>query len=217
TTADVWTGGSRRFLGVTAHWLDSDTLERKSTALACQRFSGTHSFDAIASLLSSIHSSFGLRPDTIQATVTDNGSNFVKAFKELGIQGSFISQDSGHTADQPSDDWSDTDSQVAEMSEEFSEACEKILPTHYRCASHTLNLIASTDIVKAINTDADLKRKHESVLKKCKTLWKLLRSAKKRETLKSILGVSIQKPVITRWNLTYDCFEQLIKLIKRGA
>lgn len=48
-------------------------------------------------------------------------------------------------------------------------------------------------------------------LKKCKALWKL-RSAKKREELKSMLGISIQRPVITRWNLTYDCFRQLINI-----
>ncbi|CAD6240929.1 GSCOCG00012593001-RA-CDS, partial [Cotesia congregata] len=61
------------------------TLERKSAAIACKRFYGMHSFDAIVNQLSSIHSSFGLTSQYIRATVTDNGSNFVKAFREFGV------------------------------------------------------------------------------------------------------------------------------------
>ncbi|XP_043282531.1 uncharacterized protein [Venturia canescens] len=90
TTADVWTGGARRFLGVTVSWIDSKTLKRKSAALACKRFSGTHSYDAIANLLSDVHTSFGLTPETIRATVTDNASNFGKVFRKLGIEESDI-------------------------------------------------------------------------------------------------------------------------------
>jgi len=40
TTADVWTGRRRSFLGVTAHWIE--TFKRKSVALACRRFAGNN-------------------------------------------------------------------------------------------------------------------------------------------------------------------------------
>lgn len=66
--------------------IDGETLDRKSAAISCKRFAGTHSFDAIANILSSIHLSFGLTPATITATVTDNASNFEKAFRLLGLQ-----------------------------------------------------------------------------------------------------------------------------------
>ncbi|CAG5096883.1 Protein of unknown function [Cotesia congregata] len=136
TTADVWTGGSRRFLGVTVSWIHPGSLEHKSAAIACRRFYGTHSFDAIAEQLSDIHSSFRLTAQSIRATVTDNGSNFVKDFKEFGIE--------------------------------------------------ALN-----------DTFAD---KY------------ILRSPKTSESLKSYLGVSLKRPVVTRWNSTYDCINQLLSV-----
>lgn len=40
TTADVWSAKRRSFLGVTAHWIDAETFERKSVALACRKFGG---------------------------------------------------------------------------------------------------------------------------------------------------------------------------------
>lgn len=102
--------------------------------------------------------------------------------------------------------------EMPELSSDFSDSCDRILPIHCRCASHTLNLIASTDIVKAIAADEGLKRKHKSVMNKCSSLWKLLRSPKKRELIKEELGVAISKPVVTRWNSSYDCLTQLVKL-----
>ena len=36
TTADSWTAHCRAFLGVTCHWLDPATLERKHVVLACK-------------------------------------------------------------------------------------------------------------------------------------------------------------------------------------
>ncbi|EZA50876.1 hypothetical protein X777_10884, partial [Ooceraea biroi] len=85
TTADIWTAANRRFMGVTVHWICQKTLERKSAAIVCRRFLGSHTWRNIGDLLMEINSSFGVNHEKIVSTVTDNGSNFVKAFRELGI------------------------------------------------------------------------------------------------------------------------------------
>ena len=72
--------------------IDEATLKRESATLACTRFKGVHSFDKIAEKLQDIHGEFGLNSKKIIATVTDNGSNFVKAFKEYGINTKFLSE-----------------------------------------------------------------------------------------------------------------------------
>ncbi|XP_076295239.1 uncharacterized protein LOC143216244 [Lasioglossum baleicum] len=79
TTADIWSGKHRSFLGVTVHWI-TENYERKSAALGCRRFRGTHSYDRIKHLLHCMHREFDLDAEKIVATVTDNASNFVKAF-----------------------------------------------------------------------------------------------------------------------------------------
>ena len=85
TTADVWSTKKRSFLGVTCHWIN-DSFERESCALACDRFQGSHTFDKIAEKLQFWHDMYGLSPEKISKTVTDNASNFIKAFKEFGLK-----------------------------------------------------------------------------------------------------------------------------------
>lgn len=80
TTADIWTANNRSYMGVTLHWISRSTLERNKAALACRRIRGRHTYDVIGAEIENIHSSFGLL-NKVVATVTDNGSNFVKAFK----------------------------------------------------------------------------------------------------------------------------------------
>ncbi|CAD6229122.1 GSCOCG00012088001-RA-CDS, partial [Cotesia congregata] len=177
------------------------SLEHKSAAIACRRFYGTHSFDAIAEQLSDIHSSFRLTAQSIRATVTDNGSNFVKDFKEFGIEATYET------------DFDAVDENV-EISDEFATKCEDKLPRHFRCASHSLNLVATTDCLKAINNSKTLKKKYFNVIGKCSSLWKSLRSPKTSESLKSYLGVSLKRPVVTRWNSTYDYFKFLAEYVR---
>lgn len=83
TTAAIWTAHHRSFIGITCHWIESDTLDRKSAALACERMRGRHTYDVIAAKISQVHSEFQIQ-GKVSATVTDNGSNFVKAFNEYG-------------------------------------------------------------------------------------------------------------------------------------
>ena len=40
TTADIWSNKTRSFMGMTVHYIDETTLDRKSFAIACERFAG---------------------------------------------------------------------------------------------------------------------------------------------------------------------------------
>lgn len=65
--------------------IDERNLERCSAVLECKRFHSPHTYDRIAEMLDEVNISFGISHEKIVSTVTDNGSNFVKAFKEFGV------------------------------------------------------------------------------------------------------------------------------------
>lgn len=82
TTADLWTSRNKSYMGVTCHWIDPVTLERRSACLVIRRVIGSHTYDVIGKLLESIHSEFEI-VDKIIVTITDSGANFLKAFREF--------------------------------------------------------------------------------------------------------------------------------------
>jgi hypothetical protein len=83
TTADLWTArGGKSFMGVTFHWW-SKSLERNSVCLAVRRVTGRHTYDVLARILDSINIEFQLA-GKIVVTITDSGSNFLKAFRIFG-------------------------------------------------------------------------------------------------------------------------------------
>jgi len=75
----VWTAHNRSYFGTTVHWLDPTTLK---PALCCARVVGCHTYDVLAA--EHVHSIYGLSRK-VTATVTDNGSNFVKAFTTFSL------------------------------------------------------------------------------------------------------------------------------------
>lgn len=48
TTTDCWSHGRKSYIGVTAHWINLDTLQREHAALACSRLFGKHTYDVLA-------------------------------------------------------------------------------------------------------------------------------------------------------------------------
>lgn len=138
TTADCWLHGKRAYLGVTCHWINAKNLQRESTSLACSRIKGRLTYDILAKELFNISSKFKIQ-NKIACTTTDNGSNFVKAFK-------VFTSTNDHNDDNSSDEENniqaiDLFELINRNNERDKEEEEKEtviqLPQHFRCASHT--------------------------------------------------------------------------------
>lgn len=65
---------------MTAHWLNPETLEQRSAALALRRVIGSQTYDVLATLLEEVFNEYGIE-GKVSSVVTDNGSNFCKAFR----------------------------------------------------------------------------------------------------------------------------------------
>ncbi|CAH0552498.1 unnamed protein product [Brassicogethes aeneus] len=208
-------------MGVTLHWLD-DNLQRVSVALACQRFRGVHNYKNIAKMLDYINVKYGIKTNQIIATVTDNGSNFVKPFKEFTLQESspaiFMSKVSHSLSDDiDADEESDADDdikimEIPESDCDFATGIEPVimLPKHFRCASHTLNLIATTDCAKAIASNVGVRTKHMHAIEKCRKLWTKARRSGTAEIIMEVLGHTLSYPGETRWNSYFDSISRIL-------
>uniref|UniRef100_A0A672FLL1 BED-type domain-containing protein n=1 Tax=Salarias fasciatus TaxID=181472 RepID=A0A672FLL1_SALFA len=168
TTADIWTTCNKSFLGMTCHWIDPDNFQREKAAIACKRIKGRHTYDVVASEIEQGHSSYGLA-HKVTATVTDNGSNFVKAFKMSECQATAFDGEEEEMDDGDQEpvftDMEDVLCSGDDTEGQFS------LPPHFRCASHTLNLISTNDVNKWFTANSESKAMYRSATAKCSALW----------------------------------------------
>ncbi|KAF7198979.1 putative LOC107373015-like protein, partial [Nothobranchius furzeri] len=205
TTADIWTVHNKSYLGITAHWINTTTFKRQKAALACKRIKGRHTYDIIAAEIDHIHSLFGLSTK-VTATVTDNGSNFVKAFQMF--QPESLSGDD--------DDEEDGEDVIfTDVSDVLSTAADEgiVLPPHLRCASHTLNLISCSDVDKWLLSNPTTKNIYRSATAKCTALWsKASRSTLASEIVGDTVGKKLLVPCSTRWNSFYDAVARIIEM-----
>ncbi|ODM88386.1 putative AC transposase, partial [Orchesella cincta] len=206
-TADVWSSRHRSFMGVTVHWIDSH-LERKSAILAMKRFQGSHTSERVTEWLVNILKTYSIQ-DSVSSIVTDNGSNFVKAFKDYGLEEIM----------RPGEE----EVELVGGIEFDPEAADLRLPSHIRCASHTISLVATTDLKRGLEGEKvdstnrrnkiDFKSTMNSTFGKCSAIWnKVGRSVQVAEAIKTISGRCLVQPVATRWNSTYDAVDCLLTL-----
>ena len=175
TTTDCWTAHQRSFIRVTCHWIEEVTFERRSAAHACQRLRGSHTFDVLAGALDDVHCQHGLRRKVVRTT-TDSGSNIIKAFGVFGEQ--------SPSTEAESDSFEEEPKVTRQVFLEENSSLEYQLPPHQRCASHLLNLIATTDAAKAEKQNDTYKRLSRAAFGKCQGLWnKIGRSHMAAETV----------------------------------
>ncbi|KAL5245981.1 hypothetical protein ACI65C_013389 [Semiaphis heraclei] len=80
-TADIWSANNKSFLGMTSHFIDSKTYKRYSYVLGCRRIKGSHNFLNIAEVINEISDTYRINNSKITHIITDNASNFGKAFR----------------------------------------------------------------------------------------------------------------------------------------
>lgn len=88
---------------------------------------------------------------------------------------------------------------------------DKALSLHVNCASHTFSLIGVKDAAKALDNTTYF-NKHTSAFKKLNRIWNCANKPKASETIMTILGKSIHRPVAMRWNSVYDCIAKILKI-----
>jgi KRAB domain-containing zinc finger protein len=204
TTTDCWTARRRSYIGVTAHWIDSETLDRVSAALACRRLKGRHTYDVLAAKLEEIHTEYEIVSKIVKTT-TDNGSNFVKAFSVFAVNPEEPEETEGDEST-----FHDVYGDLTEAAESF----EYQLPPHQRCAAHTLNLISKVDAEKA-EKDPTYKRLTRGTFAKCQALWnKASRSTQAAELVQEECSFVLLKPNATRWNSVFMAVERLNHIAK---
>ena len=112
----------------------------------------------MATKIEEVHRHFGLH-GKISATVTDNGSNFVKAFSTFPVLDTALDANEEHSIRDDDDMVLDDDVTFTDLynviipnqiEDDHLTQVEYQLPPHQRCASHTLNLVASTDVDKQL-------------------------------------------------------------------
>lgn len=229
TTVDAWTCRRRSYLGETIHWYSTDSLERKSACLATRRIVGRHTFDILSKLIETIHNEYQVK-DKLRGSTTDNGSNFIKCFREKGATYTLPDYDS--FTQEEEDEYLGIESAIEEMVYlEIGEILDDpmldtavpfskkvTLPVHRRCACHLLSLVSKVDVQKT--QEYMFQQLRTSALEKLQKLWnKQNSSCLNSETIFYHLGRQLILKNDTRWNSEYSaicCFVRLIRKKARG-
>ncbi|XP_064479251.1 uncharacterized protein LOC135392473 [Ornithodoros turicata] len=197
-------------LAATVSWLDPESLSRTTAVLTCRRMEGRIPYDRIADVLIESFDNFRLH-GKVTKVVTDNGSNFVKAFRVLGQ--TELAAD-GHMED--NDATTDSIDLTTILNGASHGDVRVPLPPHHRCSAHTLNLVATVDASKAESCEM-FSRPLCSVLRTCRQLWNRQgQSATAAEAVQRFCGRAFQRPVATRWNSLFDALTCLMELDNAG-
>ncbi|KAG0721593.1 hypothetical protein GWK47_046180 [Chionoecetes opilio] len=137
---------------MTCHWIGQD-LRRQHGTLACKEIKEKQTNVVLAQAIFDVHHEFGLG-NKVVATTTDNGANYVAAFKYFGVGNMPVEeeeeQDPEVVVGQPAN--------LHAQLEEVAPAVVK-LPKHYRCGWNSyydavqslMDVLSNPDKMRALN------------------------------------------------------------------
>ena len=153
---------------------------------------------------------FSIPENAIVATVTDNGSNMVKAFMEYGVKIP-LDVEYAHNEDVSDDcaviDHDDDCFAAAPIDDDRDDGIT--LASHLRCCSHTLNLVCTTDAKRALK--GPYSKLHNSAMGKCSALWNMSGRPKSAEIIQGTINRQLRLPCATRWNSLFDSLSSLLE------
>ncbi|XP_029945276.1 uncharacterized protein zbedx [Salarias fasciatus] len=203
TTADIWSANNRSFFGMTCHWIDQDSLERKSAALGFSRLQGRLTYDTIASRIHDIHVAYNIE-SKVQTTVTDNGSPFTSVFKEFVADSQESDDDIGYY---------ENVSSVLEGEPEQDMLL--FLPAVQRCASHTLEQIITEDFWQSVS-QGPMCQLHYSAMAKVFSIWNKCHHLQVgMDAAEEIGKMALFVPAVIRWNVEYCAMQKVVSLSER--
>ena len=214
-TLDLWSSRRKTYLGETIHWYNNE-LVRKNASLPIKRIIGNTSYNVLARHIEASREEFHIDQKMSMAT-TDNGSNFIKCFREYG------SKSATPRMVECSDEEEDTDDFVyislgdifdgGECSGSEEDGLGIHLPPHTRCACHLLNLVSTVDVDKI--ADTKFQKLRTSVEEKLQTLCnKQSSSSQHSDFIKEKLDNLFILKNQTRWNSMYESMFRLYRFLK---
>ncbi|XP_072299531.1 uncharacterized protein zbedx [Eucyclogobius newberryi] len=202
TTADIWTANNESFLGMTCHWIDPNSLERKSAALGFARLQGRITYETISGRIHDIHLAYNIE-GKVQTTFTDNGSPFISVFKEFGLN------------NQEKDDIGHFENVSTVLDGEPEQDMLLFLPPVQRCASHTLEHIVTEDFWRAIS-QGPMCQLHYSAMSKLYSLWSKCHHIQVGMGCAEEIGkMALVVPNVIRWNVEYCAIQKIVSLSER--
>ena len=164
--------------------------------------------------------------DKIIRTTTDNGLNFVKAFRVYEEDENNNVAPEEVTEEATQDDGPDTEEMEAEvdfisveniMAEDINDGLQYQVPKHHQCACHLLNLVSTVDANNANKTEA-YKRLSRSAFSKSQALWnKISRSTTAAEVIEEHCKLQLVQPNATQWNSFYMAVSSKSSETRRGG
>ncbi|KAL5238145.1 hypothetical protein ACI65C_005555 [Semiaphis heraclei] len=211
---------------------DSKVMKRElksrcSYVLGCRRVKGSHTYLNIAKGIIEILKTFNIKNSKITHCVTDNASNFGKAFRTFSMQSqkqnvaptTISLENFNESSSDIGSEVDDTNSNVdvVELSNIFLDSNELVneydddisLPEHLTCAAHTLSLIATSDISKI--SDISYKKISKSVFEKLQSFWNIIsRSSVASDKIYDICNCKFPVPILTRWNSMFNAVKKIL-------
>lgn len=207
TTTNVISIETKRFLGITVHWIDSDSFVRASHALCFKQFSPPHSTKRLDALVSTINRQFGIQ-DKIVGSAPSDRTDFMSSFRAIGIDfeenASDLMNDDG-----VDEDVAECDENTDSIDSEHKDTDAFMLPGQYRCASQLLQSILTTDANQALKMPS-YATIFRSSMRKLNQLFRLSKRDEAKDEMKSN-HISIEAPVVDQWESLYRAIHSVLQ------